>query len=295
MLDAQSGIFADQSTIHHYLEYSLSDTDLSAVITAVKKILEQDRGEVECVIAFGPDLSQKLFKEGDRPAFNGLAAIQGKNNFVMPSTQRDIFIWLHGATIDRVYEQVMQVDSVLAKVAKLGLDLRGFRYLDARDLTGFIDGTENPQGEAMLDAALIPDGQSGAGGSIVLSQKWVHNLQAFHQLSQSEQERVIGRTKPDSIELSGDAMPEDSHVSRADAKVGGEAMKIYRRSAPHGLAAEKGLYFLAFACAQKRIQIQLDRMFGVSGDGLYDRLIEYSTPVTGSYWYAPPQQVLEKL
>lgn len=109
----------------------------------------------------------------------------------------------------------------------------------------------------------------------------------FNTLSEEEQERVIGRTKPDSIELTGDAMPADSHVSRTDVKQDSVALKIYRRSFPFGGANEHGLYFLAFSCDPLRFDIMLKRMYGTAGDGLKDRLTEYSEAVTGSYWFEP--------
>ncbi|MDH5749785.1 MAG: Dyp-type peroxidase, partial [Rhodospirillales bacterium] len=168
----------------------------------------------------------------------------------------------------------------------------GFLYRDSRDLTGFIDGTANPKGGDIQIAALIPEGSNEAGGALMLSQRWVHDLEAFGKVPVAEQERIIGRTKPDSIELEGDAMPPDSHVSRTDVKVGEIAQKIYRRSFPIGTAAEHGLYFLAFACDIGRFQVQLERMFGVAGDGVHDRLIEFSKPVTGSYWFAPSMETL---
>jgi putative iron-dependent peroxidase len=115
----------------------------------------------------------------------------------------------------------------------------------------------------------------------------VHDLDAFNAMPQAEQEQVIGRTKPDSIELEGDAMPASSHVSRTDVSEDGVALKIYRRSAPFGSVGRHGLYFLAFSCDPHRFDVQLRRMFGVSGDGEHDRLIEFSEPVSGSYWFAP--------
>ncbi len=99
----------------------------------------------------------------------------------------------------------------------------------------------------------MPQRRPGAGGAFVLSQKWVHDLEAFRALPIPEQECVIGRTKADSIELEGAAMPATSHVSRTDVKVDGVAQKIYRRSTPFGGAAELGLYFLAFACELPRV------------------------------------------
>ena len=102
----------------------------------------------------------------------------------------------------------------------------------------------------------------------------------------------MGRTKPDSIELEGEAMPPTSHVSRTDYKENGKAMKIVRRSAPYGTVGEHGLYFLAFACELRRFQVLLERMFGASGDGVSDQLIRYSKPVTSSYWFAPSRGAL---
>jgi putative iron-dependent peroxidase len=123
----------------------------------------------------------------------------------------------------------------------------------------------------------------------------VHDLEAFNAVPIEEQEQIIGRTKPDSVELTGDAMPPDSHVSRTDAKIGGVAQEIYRRSVPYGRAEEHGLYFLAFSCERTRFDILLSRMFGTADDGIHDRLTEFSQPVTGSYWFAPDQAALDKI
>ena len=141
----------------------------------------------------------------------------------------------------------------------------------------------------------MPAGLPGPGGAFVLSQKWVHDLEAFRALPVAEQERVIGRTRADSIELEGAAMPADSHVSRTDVKLDGVAQKIYRRSTPFGGVAEHGLYFLAFSCELSRFELQLRRMFGASEDGLCDRLTGFSRPTTGSYWFAPAEDALMRL
>ncbi len=142
--------------------------------------------------------------------------------------------------------------------------------------------------------ALVPEGLPGAGGSFVLTQRWATDLEAFNALPVAKQEAVIGRTKADSIELEGEAMPHDSHVSRTDVTVDGVALRIFRRSVPYGDLNEHGLYFVAFACEQRRHQIQLEHMLGVSGDGLHDRLIEFSTPKTGSYFFAPGIEALSR-
>ncbi len=110
-----------------------------------------------------------------------------------------------------------------------------------------------------------------------------------------EQEQIIGRTKEDSIELEGDMMPKNSHVSRTDVKVNGEAMKIYRRSYPYANEADQGLFFLGFAKNINRIDIQLKRMLGMTEDKVSDRLMEFSTPLSGSYYFLPSSKELSEI
>ena len=144
--------------------------------------------------------------------------------------------------------------------------------------------------------ALISNEELGAGGSYVISQRWQHDLTAFNQLSINAQEKVVGRTKVDDVELEGADMPVDSHVSRTDAKVDGKAMKIYRRSSPYmssqldkKLKPDHGLYFFAFTGEMQHFTVQLERMMGISSDGISDKLMKYSAAKTGSYWFMPSE------
>ncbi len=212
-----------------------------------------------------------------------------------PATQHDVLVWLQGPARDLVMDGVLAIDAILSTIATRVLDLPGFVYHDSRDLTGFIDGTANPKEDARLEAALVAEGKAGAGGAFVLGQKWVHDLEAFNALAVADQERVFGRTKPDSVELEGDAMPPWSHVSRTDLKIDGVGQKMYRRSAPFGTAEEHGLYFLGFTCDIDRFDNVLASMFGLSGDGEYDHLTDFSTAKTGSYWFAPSATALDTL
>lgn len=288
MKTAQAGIFQEGSSHYYYLEYQFSSTaTLSAIKQALQGAAAVNIAGVAVVIAFGKPGWERL-QAGWTPAdLQPFSALQGVKGYCCPATQGDVWFWIHSQHHDQNLDAVLHVQAAMADVAKLQLDLPGFCYHDSRDLTGFVDGSANPKAGARLQAALIADGQPGAGGSYVLTQKWVHNLKAFNHMAVPEQEQVIGRTKADSIELEGDAMPANSHVSRTDVKLDGKAMKIWRRSGPFASAAEQGLYFIAFACERVRISIQLERMFGLADDGLYDRLLEFSTPVTGSYWFAP--------
>lgn len=118
------------------------------------------------------------------------------------------------------------------------------------------------------------------------TQKWSHDLKSFHSNKVETQEQIIGRTKTDSIELEGDAMPHSSHVSRVDVKVNVEAIKIFRRSFPYANNNSHGLYFLGFAKTIDRFDILLNRMIGATEDNISDRMMEFTTPLTGSYYFA---------
>ena len=297
MAGPQPGIFIEGNRHHTFLEYAAraaagDDGIKAAVADSLKEAGEET---THTVVAFGPDLWTRLAPGAVPDGLASFAPIEGLDGKSAPSTQRDLFYWIQGAGVDDVFDRMRAVDRAVRPVADLELEQAGFVYRDSRDLTGFVDGTANPKDDARFEAALVPDGAPGAGGAFVLSQRWVHDLDAFNALPMAEQERVIGRTKPDSIELEGDAMPADSHVSRTDLKVDAVAMKIWRRSVPFGSAAEMGLYFLAFACDLVRFDVQLQSMFGATGDGVRDRLTDFSRPVTGSYWFAPPADDLAAL
>ena len=297
MTTPQPGIFIEGSGHHHYLEYTVApDGNPNTLIAAVADLPTLGPAPAaNIVVAFGADLWARLSPGMEPDGLRPFEAIDGVDGHAIPGTQRDIFVWIHGERLDSVFDMALAVQDTLKPVADLALDDRGFIRHEARDLTGFIDGSANPKDDAAHEAALIPDGRTGAGGAFVLTQQWVHDLDVFNALPQAEQEQVIGRTKPDSIELEGDAMPSDSHVSRTDVSEDGVALKIYRRSAPFGSAGRHGLYFLAFSCDAHRFDVQLRRMFGVSGDGEHDRLIEFSEPVSSSYWFAPSQEDLAGL
>ena len=301
MTTPQPGIFIEASQHHHYLEYTVAPGgDAQGLIKAIDELSAFGAGSApdqaaNMVAAFGPELWARLSPAAVPEGLRPFEAIKGTDGHTAPATQRDIFVWIHGDRLDDVFDTALTVQGLMKPFASLAFDDRGFTFHDSRDLTGFIDGSANPKDEKARDAALIPDGRTGAGGAFVLTQQWVHDLDAFNAIPQAEQEQVIGRTKPDSIELEGDAMPASSHVSRTDVSEDGVALKIYRRSAPFGSAGRHGLYFLAFSCDPHRFDVQLRRMFGVSGDGEHDRLIRFSEPVSGSYWFAPSIEDLAAL
>lgn len=293
---SQDSVFNESSTQFYYLEYQLNfEKGAEAIKTALESALASLDISVNLVLSFGKQ-AWDLLNPGWCPRdLAHYKSLEGPNGHSMPSTQRDVFFWLHSKKHDLNFDQVMRIHEAMKQVATIELDIRGFNYHNDMDLIGFEDGTANPKAHARQEAALIPDGEIGAGGSYVMSQKWVHNLGAFKQLSDHQQGLIVGRVKGENRELEGDEMPVDSHISRTDLKIDGEAMKIYRRSDPYGNASEHGLYFLAFACEIKRFQSQLESMLGLTKDGIHDRLIDYSVAATTSYWFAPSNDDLKRL
>jgi porphyrinogen peroxidase len=291
MSRAQPGIFGEGTSAHLHLEWTVradaTDATLRDALCAALGLAEEavTVGGVNSVLGFGANLWTRL--SSVLPAELGAFVDVGEGTRRAPATQRDIWLWIHGSSPDVVFDNGKDASRALRTVADLELEQFGFRYRDSRDITGFIDGTENPPTWDALDVALIPDGEAGANGSYVMTQRWVHDLDAFHTLPVAEQEGVFGRSKPDSIEMSDDAKPASAHIARVVIEEDGEELEIYRRSTPYFGIAEHGLYFVAFSAERRRFELMLARMFGTSGDDGHDQLTDFTKPVSGSFWFAP--------
>jgi putative iron-dependent peroxidase len=217
----------------------------------------------------------------------------GSEGFVMPATQADVWFWVAGSSYDVVFDVGRSAIKTLTPMATLDRELSGWSYKHSRDLTGFEDGTKNPSLMVAPGIATIPDGAPGAGGTILLFQQWQHAVAAWEALPDAKQELVMGRTKPDSIELAEDVMPEDSHVQRTTVEEDGEEKKIFRRNTSYGNVTDFGTVFVGFSADQKRIQQMIQRMAGAE-DGMRDALTRYSTPKTGAYYFVPSLQAMQQ-
>jgi putative iron-dependent peroxidase len=176
-------------------------------------------------------------------------------------------------------------------VASVADEVQSWPYHHDRDLTGFVDGTANPSVTVAPDAALVPEGSPGAGGSVLLFQKWQHDIDGWSSLSVREQERIMGRTKDDSTELEGDARDPASHVARTDQELDGADLEIFRRNTPYGVVTNHGTMFIGFARDQARLARMLARMAGAE-DGIRDALTFYATALTGAFYWVPPIEAL---
>lgn len=210
-----------------------------------------------------------------------------------PATDCDILLHVNSNRHDLNFFLLRKFMSSIASHVSVVDETYGFRYLDSRDMTGFIDGTENPKGdEDCQNVAIIADGHC-LGGSVVMVQRYIHQLDAWEKLSVAQQEKIIGRTKSDSIEL--DDVPACSHVGRVDIKEKGQALKIVRHSLPYGtVSGEHGLLFIAYSHSQHVIQTMLESMYG-ERDGQIDALLQFIRPVTGAYFYAPSMAALAEM
>jgi putative iron-dependent peroxidase len=290
---AQGGIFALGTASHAYLEFDTLDGEQPAELVRAVASLREPRttmGGVNLVAGFRPELLRTVMPE-DTPA--GLvdfkADVIGSDGYVMPATQHDAVMWISGSAYDAVFDIAREVIAILKSIAHVAEETSSWPYRHDRDLTGFIDGTENP---TLIDApsvALIPEGSPGAGGSILLLQKWSHDVTAWESLPVSRQEYVIGRTKPESAELK-DKAPE-SHVARTDQDRFGE---IFRRNMPYGTVTDHGTMFVGFSSEQARLSTMLESMAGVT-DGVRDALTIYTRPLTGAYYFIPSTDMLRKL
>jgi putative iron-dependent peroxidase len=244
-------------------------------------------GGVNLVAGFRPELWKEAVPDeapADVEGFN--RDVIGRDGFVMPATQHDALLWLSGSAYDVVFEAARGAIAELSGLASVAEDISSWPYLRDRDLTGFIDGTENP---TLVDApgvALIPEGSPGAGGTVLLLQKWPHDVAAWESLPVAEQERVIGRTKRDSEEL--ESKPADSHIVSTDQDRFG---KIFRRNMPYGTISAHGTMFVGFSADQQRLSRMLESMAGPAG-GPRDALTRYMRPVTGSYYFVPAAECL---
>ena len=199
--------------------------------------------------------------------------------------------------MDLCFELATMIVSRLDGALSTADEVHGFRYFDDRDLTGFVDGTENPVDQDAFDATIVGDEDpSFAGGSYVLVQKYVHDLATWDALATEEQERIIGRTKLSDIELDDDVKPTNAHSALTVIEEDGEEVEILRHNMPFGTASgESGTYFIGYARSPRVLEQMLENMFVGLPPGNYDRLLDFTHPVTGTLFFAPPADLLEGL
>jgi putative iron-dependent peroxidase len=246
-------------------------------------------------MAFGSDLWDRVFG-APRPAelhpFREIVA--GPRRAV--ATPGDVLFHIRAERMDLCFELATHIMTRLGDAVSTVDEVHGFRFFDARNLLGFVDGTENPSGASALEATLIGEEDAVfAGGSYVIVQKYLHDISGWNALSTEAQERIIGRAKLSDIELDDAVKPSFAHNALTQVVENGEQIQILRDNMPFGRAGqgEFGTYFIGYSRSPRTIEQMLDNMFVGNPPGNYDRLLDFSAAVTGGLFFAPSATFLE--
>jgi putative iron-dependent peroxidase len=273
---------------------------LGAVGDLVKNVGFRDLGgRLSCVVGIGSALWDRLAPERRPIDLRPFPPILGLVH-AAPSTPGDLLFHIRAEREDLTFELERQLLDVIGDAAQVVDETTGFRYFDARDLLGFVDGTANPTGAELPEAALIGADADPefAGGSYAVVQKYVHDMAGWAALSTEQQEAIIGRTKLDNVEIDDDAAPRLSHKSLSTIEdESGAELAILRDNMPFGRpgAGEFGTYFIGYAGRLWVIERMLERMFVGAPPGAYDRLLDFSTAITGTTFFVPTAAMLDAL
>jgi porphyrinogen peroxidase len=267
--------------------------DLSGLIRAVE--MRDLEAGLSCIMGIGSDAWDRLFG-APRPAmlhtFREIRA--GERHAV--STPGDLLFHIRAKRMDLCFELATQIMARIRDVVTPEDEVQGFRYFDDRDLIGFVDGTENPRGQAAVDAVLIGDEDATfAGGSYVIVQKYLHDLAGWDALPTEAQERIIGRKKLSDIELDDSVKPTSAHSALTTIVQDGKEVKILRDNMPFGrpTQGEFGTYFIGYSRSPSPTELMLENMFVGRPPGNYDRLLDFSRAVTGNLFFVPSASFLE--
>jgi putative iron-dependent peroxidase len=269
--------------------------DLAALLRAVE--FRDVEGGLSCVMGFGAEAWERLFgapRPKELHAFREIRA--GERHAV--ATPGDLLFHIRAKRMDLCFELATQIMASIGDAVSAVDEVHGFRYFDDRDLIGFVDGTENPRGDAAIDAVLIGEEDAAfAGGSYVIVQKYLHDMKGWDALPIEAQERIIGRKKLSDIELDDSVKPTSAHSALTTIVEDGKEVKILRDNMPFGSAAqgEFGTYFIGYSRSPRTIEQMLENMFVGRPPGNYDRLLDFSRAVTGSLFFVPSATFLDSV
>jgi porphyrinogen peroxidase len=269
--------------------------DLSALLRSVGfRALD---GSLSCIMGFGSEAWDRLFGSPRPAELHPFREIRSGPRHAV-STPGDLIFHIRAKHMDLCFELATQIMDRLKGAVTTADEVQGFRYFDERDLLGFVDGTENPTGSAAADAVFIGDEDSSfAGGSYVIVQKYLHNLDAWNRISTEAQEKIIGRRKVSNIELDDTVKPSCAHNALTLIEENGTEIKILRDNMPFGRpgSGEFGTYFIGYSRSPRTIEQMLENMFIGRPPGNYDRILDFSTAVTGSLFFVPTATFLDNV
>jgi porphyrinogen peroxidase len=267
--------------------------DFASLLRAVE--FRDLEGGLSCVMGFGSEAWDRLFRPPRPAELHPFREIRAGGRHAV-STPGDLLFHIRAKRLDLCFELATQFMARIGNAVRPVDEVHAFRYFDDRDLIGFVDGTENPRGAAAIEAVLVGQEDAAfAGGSYVMVQKYLHDLNAWNALSTEAQERIIGRTKLSDIELADNVKPTSAHSALTTIVEDGKEIKILRDNMPFGRAAygEFGTYFIGYSRSPRTIEQMLENMFVGRPAGNYDRLLDFSRAVTGNLFFVPSSTFLE--
>lgn len=292
-----------------YVHFSRTE---GADLSAIKKAIQDTRASckaqnINLVVGFGPTLLKDLTTDipNDFQKYETFKSIDGSGKEAK-GTQEELVFWINHDDKGAVWKAQYDFRNSLEGHMRVARETPTFIFGASLDMTGFTDGTGNPEAKDDVKVAVVPEGQPGAGGSHFIAQRWIHDLKSFNAQSIEEQEGVFGRTKADSTRL--DVQPAHSHISHVELRDGATAdatkpkrHEISRRSTPYAFPAPPtggdgvvGLYFIGFCKDQAPLRERMQSMYGMNGE-VRDKLTDFSNPASGSFYFAPSEEMLNTL
>src|SRR5467141_2203768 len=270
-------------------------TDLSAIVRSVG--FREQEGTLSCVVGFGSDAWDKLFGKPRPRELHRFREIRAGGGIL--SRHPGTFPFIFGPQrMDLCFELETQIMARLGPAVSPVDEVQGFRYFDSRDLIGFVDGTENPKGQDAIDATLIiNEDPEFTAGSYVIIQKYLHDLAGWNKLPIEKQEKIVGRTKLNDVELDDKVKPTYAHNALTKIVEGGKEIKILRDNMAFGHAGLKefGTYFIGYSRSPRTIEEMLQNMFVGKPPGNYDKLLDFSRAATGNLFFVPSATFLENV
>ncbi len=269
--------------------------DLSGLIRAVE--FRNIEAGLTCIAGFGSEAWDKLFGSPRPAELHPFQEIRSANRHAV-STPGDILFHIRAKSMDLCFELAMQIMTSIGDAVTVADEVHGFRYFDARDVLGFVDGTENPRGDAASNAAIVgAEDPAFTGGSYVIVQKYLHDMAAWNALPTETQENIIGRRKLSDVELSDAEKPSYAHNALTNIEQNGRQLQILRDNMPFGRPGhgEFGTYFIGYCRTPRVTEMMLNNMFVGNPPGNYDRLLDVSHPVTGTLFFVPTASFLDNV
>lgn len=300
MFQPQTGLCAEPNSHAYYLMFDIqagAESEIRLALAHFPELCEElassyPEASFSGLVGVGSEAWERLYSQ--RPPLLAPFPAQEQGERVAPGTPFDLFFQLRAERVDILHLAGQRLMARLAGKVLLREELCGFRFLDCRDLTGFVDGTENPQGEHRAEVALVAEGPF-AGGSYLHVQRFVHNMAQWQRLALKEQEDIIGRTKQDNIEYASVDKPLTCHIKRVNLKnSAGKSKEILRQSMPWGSLEEQGLYFISCCHTPDHFTDMLRSMVMGDGAGHFDHLLRFTRAVTGAAFFAPSQGFLRQ-